>query len=29
LATLEVAHKDDQIYLNNEQGPTLTRINYE
>ncbi len=29
LSTLEVAHKDDQIYLNNEQGPTLTRINYE
>ena len=29
LATLEVAHKDDQIYLNNEQGPTLTRINHE
>jgi hypothetical protein len=29
LATLEVVHKDDQIYLNNEQGPTLTRINYE
>ncbi len=29
LATLEVAHKDDKIYLNNEQGPTLTRINYE
>ena len=29
LAALEVAHKDDKIYLNNEQGPTLTRINYE
>ena len=29
LATLEVVHKDDQIYLNNEQGPTLTRINHE
>ena len=29
LATLEVVHKDDQIYLNNEQGPTLTRTNHE
>ena len=29
LATFEVVHKDDQIYLNNEQGPTLTRINHE
>ena len=29
LAILELAHKNDQIYLINEQGPTLTRVNHE
>ena len=29
LAILELVHKDDQIYLINEQGPILTRVNHE
>ncbi len=29
LATLEVANKDNKITINNEQGPTLIRINNE
>ncbi len=29
LATLEVAYKDDQIYLNNKHGPTLEILNNE
>ena len=29
LATLEIANKDNKITINNEQGPTLTRIHNE
>ena len=29
LATLEVKNKDNKITINNDQGPTLTRIHNE